>query len=926
MKRTQVTKLASIAATVMSAVLGLLFLIVFLAGARIQAAPLHDENAGADPRFQAVTVTSNLAIFDTHSGESISKTIYFSNSVPGAITVTFDISGTATLTLTAGAAFDEPERTYTSTNQTWSQAITYSVAITHTAQPHIVYTAINTSSEQATVAITYVQDITAPTVSIVEPSTGCFTGTQLIITGTAQDNEGGSGLKRVRVTTGATWMTVTVFNTFWDYTWTLPVADSVVYTLSARAKDLLDTVSVAATRVITVDTVAPAAAVPIPDRSPWVTSTVIYDWPDSDDGAGVAGYHMSITNAVGYSIVSVTVDSVLTFTQALTEGAGYYARVRAIDANGNVGDWSIPSTVITPDLTSPVVNYGTPPIDADDEFYVVGPTVYYKSAETSNFFVIQGTTTDTLSGVGAVDGTPALGTPKPSNIGSSLEDWAFAYMVPPGETASGQITVTAYDNAGLTAARVFTYVHDSLAPTGAITIQDDVKYVTVPTVTLAISASDNLTGCGVAQMCISDEPACTAWEPYTTTRNRVLGDEGERAVHIRYRDHVHNTSAIFSDTVFLDSVSPVITVTAPPQTTELAFTVSWEVFDPLPGSGVASYTVSYREDEGVWATWLPSTTLTRATFTNSVRDHTYAFSVTAHDLAGNSGAGAATTQVEYYRIYLPLVARNYPPQPVGSVDIEGGAVTVYQRSVTLSLSAVVAGDTVEQMCVSNSPDCHDWIAFTEQSDWALADGLSGLRAVYVQFRGSKGGVSEPVSDQIYLFLNGGFESGDFASWQRGGELAQFVEPDQPHTDAYSALLGDPSYPNKNVPEGSAWVYQNVEVPNTGAPTLNFWYRIFTYDVMWSEFHQCYYDYFDVYIQDVSGQTLSRILRDGYTGVWEPDTLQDLGWRYFEYDLSAYAGQTIRIQFASFNTPGETEDPGLNTYTYLDDVAIVGDWQ
>ena len=169
--------------------------------------------------------------------------------------------------------------------------------------------------------------------------------------------------------------------------------------------------------------------------------------------------------------------------------------------------------------------------------------------------------------------------------------------------------------------------------------------------------------------------------------------------------------------------------------------------------------------------------------------------------------------------------------------------------------------------------------------------------------------------------NGGFESGDFTGWQHGGELHQFVRTTYPHAGRYSALLGDPAYGNDNVPSGSAWVYQTIQVPSTGSPTFSFWYRIFTYDVLWSETHQCYYDYFDVYIQDTNGQTLEHILRDGYTGTWEKDTLQDLGWKHFSYDLSGYTGQTIRIAFANFNTPGATGDPGLNTYTYLDDVVV-----
>ena len=66
-----------------------------------------------------------------------------------------------------------------------------------------------------------------------------------------------------------------------------------------------------------------------------------------------------------------------------------------------------------------------------------------------------------------------------------------------------------------------------------------------------------------------------------------------------------------------------------------------------------------------------------------------------------------------------------------------------------------------------------------------------------------------------------------------------------------ALLGDPAYDNEHVPAGSARVSQSLLVPSEGLSILSFWYRIFTYDVMWSEQRQSFYDYFDVYIEDVA---------------------------------------------------------------------------
>jgi uncharacterized repeat protein (TIGR01451 family) len=291
-------------------------------------------------------------------------------------------------------------------------------------------------------------------------------------------------------------------------------------------------------------------------------------------------------------------------------------------------------------------------------------------------------------------------------------------------------------------------------------------------------------------------------------------------------------------------------------------------------------------------------------------------------------AQAVTTDTTAVKgLYLPLVLRHYPPLPVGSIEIQvqGEATTVHQPLVTLALSATVSGDTVTDMRFGgNGVDWGDWEPYTVTKAFTLTHDISGLKTVYAQFRGSIGGISGPVYDRIYLLLNGDFETGEFSPWQNGGELNQFINSTQPHTGNYSALLGDPSYPENGIPEGSAWVDQEIVVPSTAAATLGFWYRIFTYDVMWSAKYKSYYDYLDVELRDSGGNTV-RILRDGFTGEWQPDTLRDLGWRHHSFDLSAYKGQTVRIRFANFNTGGVTNDPRFNTYTYLDDITVDGDW-
>ena len=161
--------------------------LAFITGARIQAAPSRSAS-DTDPYIRSITITADLPISDTHPGAGITKTVYFNNGAAGVITLTFEISGTPALTLTAGAAFDEPERVYTASITQPTFAITYSVATTHVTQPGILYTATNTSSVQTTVSITYVRDVTAPTTfspSIAEDSLYiCAIGTALYYTNT----------------------------------------------------------------------------------------------------------------------------------------------------------------------------------------------------------------------------------------------------------------------------------------------------------------------------------------------------------------------------------------------------------------------------------------------------------------------------------------------------------------------------------------------------------------------------------------------------------------------------------------------------------------------------------------------------------------------------------------------------------------------
>jgi len=315
---------------------------VFLAGVSTRAAPL--EGTGTDPRIHLITMTADLPHYDPTDNDGVAKTVYFSNSVSGVITMTFDISGTHTLTLTAGAAFDELEQVYTSTTQTWVQPITYSVVDTHTTQPNIIYTAARADGITTTVAITYVRDVTAPTSSIAYPSAGqCISGAQLAITGTANDGVSGSGVQHTQVSTdtAAPWRAADG-GAAWAYTWTLPSADGVVYTLSSRAQDNLGAwQQVPPTVSITVDNVSPSGAVILTPSLPvyqWTNeNTLDAQWSGFTDGGGIAGYQYLISDTIAaLPLPGAAFTTTPGVTEALADGEWYF-RVAARDAAGN---WS----------------------------------------------------------------------------------------------------------------------------------------------------------------------------------------------------------------------------------------------------------------------------------------------------------------------------------------------------------------------------------------------------------------------------------------------------------------------------------------------------------------------------------------------------------------------------------------------------------
>jgi hypothetical protein len=170
-------------------------------------------------------------------------------------------------------------------------------------------------------------------------------------------------------------------------------------------------------------------------------------------------------------------------------------------------------------------------------------------------------------------------------------------------------------------------------------------------------------------------------------------------------------------------------------------------------------------------------------------------------------------------------------------------------------------------------------------------------------------------------VNGGFESGEHG-WTFGKDTSNGIRPaprpevvtSEVHGGSRAAVLGDENAPceAETGVDGyrlSSWIYQDVSVPNTETAQLSFYYRMLTYD-KWSAFK---FDRLEVYLDGTLIGNLGNTASNYGCG----SLINDLGWRQFAYDLSAYRGRTVRLKIVNVTDPDKT----YSTWTYVDDVEV-----
>jgi hypothetical protein len=153
---------------------------------------------------------------------------------------------------------------------------------------------------------------------------------------------------------------------------------------------------------------------------------------------------------------------------------------------------------------------------------------------------------------------------------------------------------------------------------------------------------------------------------------------------------------------------------------------------------------------------------------------------------------------------------------------------------------------------------------------------------------------------VEFITNGGFETGAFAPWTiLSSQPAPVVSNVLPHSGTYDAELGDLAPPESN---GDSSIYSNLTNPLPAGAMLSFYWYGFTTDSI-------FFDWQDAYITNASGGILATVMHN---------CLTTGGYLNVTFDLSAFAGQQVRVEFL------DHEDGfGDVTYMRVDDVSVQG---
>jgi len=168
-------------------------------------------------------------------------------------------------------------------------------------------------------------------------------------------------------------------------------------------------------------------------------------------------------------------------------------------------------------------------------------------------------------------------------------------------------------------------------------------------------------------------------------------------------------------------------------------------------------------------------------------------------------------------------------------------------------------------------------------------------------------------------IEGGFEGGAFGGpWVHGAASVNGTQNsswadhavvlDMPYTGTWSALLGYKYTPVRKDRYG--YMYTDVTIPaDMSSATFTFRYRLQGFDGSG-------YDPFIATVRDLSGNILETLVDVSFNDM--SSRFKDSGWVDVTFDMSAFVGQTVRLDFRQYNT----QDNMFETWVFVDDVSLI----
>ncbi len=313
----------------------------------------------------------------------------------------------------------------------------------------------------------------------------------------------------------------------------------------------------------------------------------------------------------------------------------------------------------------------------------------------------------------------------------SLTTWSYPRALVEGLNS---FSITTKDSTGSQSTAVnVSLTRDTIIPTGSININSNALYTNSTSVTLNLSSTDS--GSGLDKMSFSqDNSIWSAPETYATTKSgySLTSGDGNKTVYVKYYDKAGNISAVYSKSITLDTIAPLISSVTSMNVSSSAGTIMWTTNEASDSQIEYGTTASYGS-----STTIDSTLVTAhsQTLSNLQASMLYHYRVKSKDAAGN-----LQVSPDYTFQYVPA-----PVEAVKFTDLTQGAA-----KLQLLLNSTDFGGNVSKWSYSIDGGAYSALDTYGSSKIISIPEGSGLHTIDVKFYDSLNNASQVYRDKVSL--------------------------------------------------------------------------------------------------------------------------------------------------------------------------------